>query len=406
MKADCCEKRWCSVLIFALYAVAIVTAIWHSTSTRIDIDGLYILGRMLVVTGFLSGYLSLKTDKNHRIVILVILLSMITETTVSFALKTGFNAYHLCFVAVFLVAPAILGFIVDKIPIKPAYTSAVYAASFAISVELVSVSFLNGLTIRYIVDIAAFCFFLCMLLDRYHTEQTIKITALYFAVYALVQVAFGSYVYYLLTLIPCSIIALSVIAIMSAIKAETKKRAAVVVILLLTCSVSYVATPGFYKFLKTTTKEYRLQASAIKECIKARFILDSPDIGQINSDALLGKTAYLYFWSRGCPQCHALMPLFSEMAESSKADTNKVFMAVYLPYKDDDFSQYEETLLQHDYAFRWAAADTSNTIKQDLRFNGVPHLTILDENGVVVYNGYPNKEELQCFERKQHGDKR
>lgn len=382
----------------ALCTLAIVK--FFVASTNINNDNVYIMERMSSVIGFVLGSFALY-EKRFRLVALIMLILLCVGTIVAFEIQVGFNYYQLLFVAVFLLLPATLGFLIGKMPIKPAYVSAVYSALLAIAAELMSISLLNGFILHYTIDLLTFSIILALLIDKCQSSDCWKITAVYFSVYAIIQIVFGSYVYYLLTLIPCAIVALSVTAIMSATKTETKKWAAVVVVLLLTCSVSYIATPSFHKFLMTTTKEYRLQASAIKEGIKPRFILDSPDIGQISNSTLLGKTAYLYFWSRGCPQCHALMPLFSEMAESAKADTSRVFMAVYLPHKDDDFSQYEEALLQHDYAFRWAAADTSNTIMQDLRFNGVPHLTILDEDGTVVYNGYPDKDDIERYEKKR-----
>jgi len=357
-----------------------------------------------IALGWFLGLLIIYDDIKKRKIWIATLILIPPILIIANCIRVGFD---IAFSVFFLYnwVPALLAFVLAKLPIRHDYKTIILAALTCFVARCIY-HYLDRIIsfFPFAMDAIVCSITLTWLFHKYRCVNRWLAFVLFTTVYTSIAI-FGDYLFYLRTL-ASSIVAILLATLISVSKIREKAKwiSGLLVIVVMTVAVAFLDNP-FYNYLYSTTEEGRLEASVISDNLQPVLRLTKPDGTNITAETMRGKKVYLYFWSRNCSQCHALMPMFSEMAESAKADTSRMYFAVYLPYKNDDFSQYEETLLQHDYAFQWAAADTSNTIKQDLRFNGVPHLTILDENGAVVYNGYPDKEEVQRFERKHHAGK-
>lgn len=385
----------CAALVVTIAVLqAIISKVTHAE----------IIMNYSIALGWFLGLLIVYDDIKTRKVWIATLILMPIIQIVANSIRVGFD---IAFSVFFLYnwVPALLAFVLAKLPIRHDFKAIILAALTCLVARCIYnyLARVNSF-LPFAMD-ALICSTTLSWLFRKHKSTNPWLIFILFTVVYTLFLLLGDYLFYL-RILASSIVAmlLATLIAVSRISEKGKWISGILVIAAMTIAIAFLDKP-FYNYLYSTTEEGRLEASVINDNLQPVLRLTKPDGTNITAETMRGKKVYLYFWSRNCSQCHALMPMFSEMAESAKADTNKVFMAVYLPYKDDDFSQYEETLLQHDYAFQWAATDTSNTIKQDLRFNGVPHLTILDENGAVVYNGYPDKEEVQRFERKHHAEK-
>lgn len=382
----------CAALVVTIAVLqAIISKVTHAE----------IIMNLSIALGWFLGLLIVYDNIKNRKIWIVILILMPIILIVANSIRVGFD---ITFSVFFLYnwVPALLAFVLAKLPIRHDYKAVILAALTCLVARCIYnyLARVNSF-LPFVMD-ALICSTTLSWLFRKHKSTNPWLIFILFTVVYTLFLLFGDYLFYL-RILASSIVAMLLATLIAVSKLSEKGKwtSGILVIVVMTIAVAFLDQP-IYNYLYSTTEEGRLEASVINEQKRLDYSFLQTDSTIVTTETLLGKKVYLYFWSRNCAQCHALMPLFSEMAEAAKTDTNKVFMAVYLPHKNDDYSQYEETLLEHDYAFQWAKADTSSTLKQDLRFNGVPHLTILDESGMVAYNGYPDKENVLRFERKKH----
>ena len=113
------------------------------------------------------------------------------------------------------------------------------------------------------------------------------------------------------------------------------------------------------------------------------------DYGDTLTDASLkGKNVAVFFWSSHCGSCHIELPHFSDLAVQYESDTTKVFIAAFISFDEDSDSAFYASETSRESAFTWAKALNSRQVMHDLGFNTFPHVTYLNKEGKVVYNGY------------------
>ena len=386
------------LLCAALIAIIAVLQVIMSKVTHAEIIMNYsiALGWFL---GLLIVYDDIKTRKVWIATLILIPIIQIVANSIRVGFDIAFSVFFL-----YNWVPALLAFVLAKLPIQHDFKAIILAALTCLVARCIYnyLARVNSF-LPFAMD-ALICSTTLSWLFRKHKSTNPWLIFILFTVVYTLFLLFGEYLFYLRILVSSIVtMLLATLITVSRISENGKWISGLLVIVVMTIAVAFLDQP-IYNYLYSTTEEGRLESSVINDNLQPVLRLTKPDGTSITAETLRGKTVFLYLWSRGCAQCHVLMPLFSEMAEAAKTDTSKVYMAVYLPYKNDDFSQYDEARLLNDYAFQWAAADTSNTIMPDLRFNGVPHLTILDKDGKVVYNGYPDKGNVQRFERKHQDE--
>lgn len=127
-----------------------------------------------------------------------------------------------------------------------------------------------------------------------------------------------------------------------------------------------------------------LENESISEAVNFHFT--TTETKQISSEDLNQRKITILFWSEACINCKEEFPYFSGLANAYKRDTTKLFLAVYLSRKQDD-TLYFNQVSKQSYHFKWAIAKDSEMLMNQLKMKGVPHMTILDTNNKVIYNG-------------------
>ena len=116
------------------------------------------------------------------------------------------------------------------------------------------------------------------------------------------------------------------------------------------------------------------------------FVTDNGDT--LTNASLKGKNVAVFFWSSHCGSCHKELPHFSKLAAQYEGDTTKVFIAAFISFNEASDSVFYASETSRESAFTWAKVTNSKQVMEDLGFNAFPHVTYINKEGKVVYNGY------------------
>jgi thioredoxin-related protein len=100
-----------------------------------------------------------------------------------------------------------------------------------------------------------------------------------------------------------------------------------------------------------------------------------------------GKVVVNLFWSAYCGRCAREYPEFSKLAHKFKERDDVEFYGVFISYSDRD-SIYFNKVVKQKFEFDWVKAKNGEELFSDLKMAGVPHLSIFNKEGNVIYNGY------------------
>ncbi|MBW6490271.1 MAG: hypothetical protein K0B15_03640 [Lentimicrobium sp.] len=98
-----------------------------------------------------------------------------------------------------------------------------------------------------------------------------------------------------------------------------------------------------------------------------------------------GISVYL-FWSASCSKCKDEFPYFSDLALKYKIRDDINFYAVFVQFKASD-SAYLIKETANKYEFEWSIIPEGQHIYDSLIQQGFPHLTIIDQDNKLLYNG-------------------
>lgn len=275
--------------------------------------------------------------------------------------------------------PVIL--LISKTKMKEEYKLSLYT-SFAVFNVASTTAFLGPeprITLASLAGIIG----LIWLLSR-GVERKWACTLILIGVFTLSFVVFGQYEYYLGDVITYTL-ALVVTTLLMSLKDRKKRRIALAVSTMILLVIAWIFPINCRIFLLNYSDNKKTQHEIVEEKIKLDYIFFVENDTVTPAD-MIGKDVTIMFWSSHCGGCAKKFPVLSELADEFAADTTKVFLAVYLPDATDDLSYYNETI-KNSYGFTWASAANPLSILKQLNFNAVPHLTILDGEGVVKYNG-------------------
>jgi len=215
-------------------------------------------------------------------------------------------------------------------------------------------------------------------------ERKWMCTLILIGVLTLSFVVFGQYKYYLGNVITYAL-ALVVTTLLMSLRDKKKRRIALAISTIILLVIAWIFPINCRAFLFNYSDYKKTQREIAEERIKLDYTFFTEN-DTITSDDMIGKDVTIMFWSSHCGYCVKRYPALSELADEFSTDTTKVFLAVYLPDATNDTSYYNQTI-KNDYSFVWAFASDSQSIRNQLNFNGVPHLTILNGEGTVEYNG-------------------
>ena len=111
-----------------------------------------------------------------------------------------------------------------------------------------------------------------------------------------------------------------------------------------------------------------------------------------------GKVVVLDFWTTSCGVCFRDFPEFERVYQKYKQREDIVFFAVNLPLKNDTRETIMKSISKHvNYSFQVLLAGENSDYWTQFKIGGVPHLTILDKTGKVVFNGGANYEKKSAY---------
>lgn len=332
--------------------------------------------------GFLFAiYMNLGSQRKFKIAMCVYLIVFLAVSCcVLIAYEQMFLLWFLILVGTLLVFyPIILT--ISKIKIRKEYKLSLYVV-----LAVLNVMSLTGclgpeaqITLTTFAGIAGHTWILSKNVERKW------ICALIIAgIYILACVVLGQYEYYLGDVVVFTLATVVTTFLMS-LKNKNKRRIALAVSTILLLAIAWIFPINCRVFLLNYSDNKKTQHEIAEECVKLDYTFFTEN-DTITSGDMIGKDVTMMFWSSHCGGCEKKFPVLSELADEFADDTTMVFLAVYLPDATNDVPYYDETI-KNDYSFVWAYADNPLYIQKQLNFNAVPHLTILNNVGVVKYNG-------------------
>ena len=332
--------------------------------------------------GFLFAiYMNLGSSRKFKIGMSIYLIVFLAVSyCVLIAYEQMFLLWFLILVGTLLVFyPIVL--IISKIKIKKEYKFSLY-----ITLAVFNAMPLTGclgpeaqITLTTFAGIAG----LAWILSK-NVERKWICTLIISGFYILMCVVSGQYEYYLGDVITYTL-ALVVTTLLMSLKDRKKRRISLMISTVILLMIAWIFPINCRVFLLNYSDNKKTQHEIVEEKIKLDYMFFVENDTVTPAD-MIGKDVTTMFWSSHCGYCAKKFPVLSELADEFAADTTKVFLAVYLPDATDDLSYYNETI-KNSYGFTWASAANPLSILKQLNFNAVPHLTILDGEGVVKYNG-------------------
>ena len=263
------------------------------------------------------------------------------------------------------------------------YTKTVIAAFIPfLTIFLVGIC---GLTNNYAISIAiAFVTiptFYYITKDSSAKEKWIQVAIFVFVM--VVPHLFGYRPYIVIRLVAFAFAILSVLLIESLHVSVKTKYLLLALTMLLSLPLVFVGSANLFTYL--VANEYH---SKVKEPFPLSYAFVTNEGDTLTEASLKGKNLAVFFWSSHCGNCHVELPRFSKLAAQYEGDTTKVFVAAFVSFNEESDSAFYAHETQNESAHTWAKVVDSKAIMQDLGFNSFPHVTYINKEGKVVYNGY------------------
>ncbi len=98
-----------------------------------------------------------------------------------------------------------------------------------------------------------------------------------------------------------------------------------------------------------------------------------------------GKFVLVDFWATWCPPCRAFIPVLNSISKNHK---DKL---VVIGISDETAEKVES--MQGVKPAYYEAVDTKKTMSNQLAIKGIPHVLLIDPNGIVRWEGFPLLED-------------
>ena len=194
---------------------------------------------------------------------------------------------------------------------------------------------------------------------------------------------FGYRPFVAMRLIAFAFAILSVLLIEALNISQKIKYLLLAILMLISIPLVFVGSTNLFTFLVANEMN-----SKVEQPFPFSYAFVTDDGDTLTDASLKGKNVAVFFWSSHCGSCHKELPHFSELAAQYEGDTTKVFIAAFISFDEASDSAFYASETSRESAFTWAKALDSNQVMQDLGFNAFPHVTYINKEGNVVYNGF------------------
>ncbi len=94
-----------------------------------------------------------------------------------------------------------------------------------------------------------------------------------------------------------------------------------------------------------------------------------------------GKFVLVDFWATWCPPCRKFIPILNDISDKHK---DKL---VVIGISDESEEKIEA--MQGVKGKYYEAIDSKKTMSKELEVKGIPHVILIDPNGIVRWEGFP-----------------
>lgn len=311
------------------------------------------------------------------------LLALLVLVSIPLFAKMGVNMRAFQFIGIMaacLFVPYLLAIVIMRLPIKEAYQEALFMGFLPFAALLLTGSWGNQAIVMAVAFVTLPAFYY---VTRRSTAKERWIQALVFILPIALSHLIGYFPFVATRLIA---LVLSVLAVMllRGLSVSPKARLAILsVLMLLSLPLSFLMGENLFTYL--VANEYH---SKVKQPFPLDYAFVTKEGDTLTDASLKGKNVAVFFWSSHCGNCHKELPHFSKLAAQYEGDTTKVFIAAFISFDEDSDSAFYASETSRESAFTWAKALDSRQVMQDLGFNSFPHVSYINKEGEVVYNGF------------------
>ena len=311
------------------------------------------------------------------------LLMLLALVSIPLFAKMGVNMRASQFVGIIaacLFVPYLLTIIILRLPVREVYKEALFMGFLPFASLSLTGAWGNHAIVMSIAFVTLPVFYY---VSRNATAKERWIQALVF----ILPIALSHIMGYF-PIVAARLVALvvSVLAVMllHSLKVSSKTRNVfLAVLMLLSLPLSFLMSANLFTYLVANEEH-----SEVKEPFSFSYAFVTNDGDTLTDASLTGKNVAVFFWSSHCANCHEELPHFSNLAAQYEGDTTKVFIATFISFSEANDSAFYARETSRESAFTWAKALDSKQVMQDLGFNAFPHVTYINKEGKVVYNGY------------------
>ncbi len=369
-----------------LLSVCFFAIVFLRCAYCLDEDNSIWILRSGIAIGYFSEVYVVFSKKIHKRLIHAVIFAIMSAGIAFVALRyrNGINPLMMIVFPACFVVPMVVVYLISILPISEILKKASILSLF-VFVSCAFTCVLGNEIKNAISALFGILLYYYTVKDRDESPTKLGVLAIFVGSFAMLTLMFGSINHTLFPIVSY-MVSLCVSYIIIQYVNSKKKCFFVLGIWAITqVGMSLWLTEPSATLLMSYSKEHREQLALTKCDCHPNYLMITNNNDTISPSSSSGKTMVFLFWTSGCGYCHERFNDFSGLASQFEDDSSVMFVSAFLPTKDD--SAYYCEMLKERYDFIWAKTEAPEMIKEELKFNAVPHLVILKNDGSVGYNG-------------------